>query len=107
MEVKGVTLEQDGRLLFPDAPTERGVKHIKELIRAKEMGYGAAIVFVVQADLEGSVSPNRKTHPEFADSLVCAQRAGVKIICVNCKVEEDGLEINREVPLDIDFDTGK
>ena len=77
IEVKGVTLEEGGHARFPDAPTERGVKHINELIRAHEEGYDAYIIFVVQMEGMKDVSPNYETHPQFGEALAKAQKAGV------------------------------
>lgn len=93
-EIKGVTLEEDGVLKFPDAPTERGVKHIKELCKCVEEGYEAYVCFVIQTEKAKYFTPNRRTHPEFADALLDAKERGVKILCVNCNVKEDFLEIN-------------
>ena len=94
VEVKGVTLEEDGILTFPDAPTERGVKHIKELCRCIDEGYEAYICFVIQTEKVKYFTPNRRTHSQFADALLEAKEKGVNILCVNCIVEEDCLEIN-------------
>ncbi len=94
LEVKGVTLEEDGVVMFPDAPTERGVKHIKELIKCKQEGFEAYIVFVVQMDTVKYFTPNRKTHKAFADALLEAEKCGVNIVCVDCKVTKDSMEIN-------------
>ncbi len=99
IEVKGVTLELDGDFLFPDAPTERGVKHIEELIKAKDQGYGVAIIFVVQADAVGTFYPNEKTHPQFAEALKKAMKKGVFVGAFNCSVGEDELCINQRLPL--------
>lgn len=93
VEVKGVTLEEDGVLLFPDAPTARGVKHIYELCEAKTEGYGAYIVFIVQTEKAEYFTPNTKTHREFAEALRCAKGQGVEVICLNCHIEPDALEI--------------
>ena len=93
MEVKGCTLEREGVGYFPDAPTERGVKHLRELIRATEEGYRAAVAFVMQSDNMKTVVPNRQTHPAFAEALEEAERAGVRILCLPCHVEPDRLEI--------------
>ncbi len=93
VEVKGVTLEEDGVLMFPDAPTERGVKHVKELTDAVKEGYGGHIFFVAQMEECQYFIPNRKTHPEFADALKEAKENGVLVHCVNCRVTEDELEI--------------
>ena len=87
-EVKGVTLEFDNEAMFPDAPTERGVKHINELCRAVEEGYEAYVVFIVQMDGIKSFSPNDNTHPQFGDALRQAKTAGVNIIALDCSVIE-------------------
>lgn len=97
IEVKGVTLEEDGHARFPDAPTERGIKHINELIRARSEGYLAYIIFVVQMKGMKDVSPNYDTHPEFGDALAKAAEAGVSILAYDCKVTSDSLAINRQI----------
>ena len=97
LEVKGVTLEHDGRASFPDAPTLRGVKHINELIKCMEEGYEAYILFVIQMKGIHTFSPNDKTHPEFGGALRKAVAAGVNVIAMDCEVWEDGLEIRDEV----------
>ncbi len=89
MEVKGCTLELDGIGYFPDAPTERGVKHIRELIKAKANGIHATLAFVIQTDGVSEVRPNRKTHPEFGEAMDAAREAGVEIIFLKCHVTED------------------
>lgn len=99
MEVKGVTLEQNGVLKFPDAPTERGVKHIRELMEAVKAGFGGHILFVAQMEPCSYLVPNQETHPEFADTLRQAEEHGVKVCCVNCTVTEDSLEILDFVPV--------
>ena len=86
IEVKGVTLENDGVVSFPDAPTERGVKHITELIDAKKNGYEAYVFFIVQMDECRLFTPNRENHPEFADVLIDAEKSGVGIRTLKCKV---------------------
>lgn len=96
-EVKGVTLEQDGVVLFPDAPTERGVKHIRELISAAGAGYDAYIVFVVQMEKCRYFTPNRQTHPAFADALAEARAAGVGIRAFRSLVTESTLRLSDEV----------
>lgn len=96
-EVKGVTLEEDGILMFPDAPTERGVKHIKELCKCVDEGFEAYICFVIQTEKVKYFTPNKRTHPEFAEALLAAKNKGVEILCVNCNVTEDSLEINEFV----------
>lgn len=97
VEVKGVTLEENGVLLFPDAPTERGLKHINELCKCIDDGYEACICFVVQTEKVEYFTPNRDTHMAFAEALLKAEEKGVKILCVNCRVREDSLEINEFV----------
>ena len=93
MEVKGVTLEQDGIAYFPDAPTERGVKHIRELIKAKEEGHRTYLAFVVQMEGVHEVYPNAETHPEFAKAYYEAKDAGVQVVVFGCGVREDELWI--------------
>ena len=93
MEVKGCTLEIDGVGYFPDAPTERGVKHIRELIKAKEAGYTAILTFVIQMDGVSEVRANTDTHPEFGTALEDARKAGVKILFLECHVEPDSLTV--------------
>ena len=97
IEVKGVTLEDDGHARFPDAPTERGVKHINELIRAHEEGYDAYIIFVVQMEGMKDVSPNYETHPQFGEALAKARKAGVKILAYDCLVEPNSLDVKGPV----------
>lgn len=86
VEVKGVTLEQDGVVMFPDAPTERGVKHLKGLRRAAKDGYGAMIVFIIQMEQARFFRPNRETHPAFAEELERAKDDGVVVRALNCMV---------------------
>mgnify|MGYP000805954596 CR=1 FL=1 len=99
VEVKGVTLEQDGRCRFPDAPTERGVKHIRELQRAAETGLDAVLFFVVQIRDIHSVAPNDATHPAFGEALREAAAHGVRVLAYDCDVTPDSLKIRREVPV--------
>lgn len=94
VEVKGVTLENDGVVSFPDAPTERGVKHLKELVEAKENGFEAYVFFIVQMENCIYFTPNRLNHPQFADALLDAKNSGVNIIAVNSIVTENELKIN-------------
>ena len=93
LEIKGCTLEIDGIGYFPDAPTERGVKHIRELIKAKSAGYNAAIGFVIQMDGIKEVRPNTATHPEFATAIEEAKAAGVKVLFFTTHTEPDTLTI--------------
>ncbi len=99
VEVKGVTLEEDGLARFPDAPTERGVKHIRELQQAAESGLGAVLFFVVQMEGIQSVSPNDDTHPAFGQALRTAVSAGVQVRAYDCTVTPDSLTICRSVPV--------
>lgn len=99
MEVKGVTLEQDNLVRFPDAPSERAVKHVYELIEAVKAGYQAYIMFVVQMKNVSLFMPNRDTQPEFADALLAARKAGVKIIAYDCLVGKDSMTIDTPVPV--------
>ncbi len=95
MEVKGCTLEIDGIGYFPDAPTERGVKHIRELIRAVGDGYHASLAFVIQMDSVSEVRANKDMHPEFALALDEAVAAGVDVLFLQCHVDPDRIEIIR------------
>ena len=85
--------EVDGMGYFPDAPTERGVKHIRELIKAKKSGYHAILAFVIQMDGVSEVRPNTATHPEFGTALEEAKASGVEILFLKCHVEPDELMI--------------
>ena len=93
MEVKGCTLEIDGVGFFPDAPTERGVKHIRELIKAKETGYYPILAFVIQVDGVSEVRANVNTHPEFGSALDDAKKAGVEIKFLRCHVEPNSMTV--------------
>ncbi|MBQ7875817.1 MAG: DNA/RNA nuclease SfsA [Clostridia bacterium] len=101
IEVKGVTLEKDGVMLFPDAPTERGVKHIKELCDCVKEGYEAYAVFVIAADAGMYFTPNEERHKEFAQALKRAKESGVKIIAVNCIVDKDSIKIKDNIEVRI------
>ena len=93
MEVKGCTLEIDGIGYFPEAPTERGVKHLQELARAAGDGYKASLAFVIQMDGVTEVRPNIGTHLEFGRALEEAKAAGVEVLFMACHVEPDSLVI--------------
>lgn len=95
MEVKGCTLEINGTGYFPDAPTERGVKHLRELTEATMQGYHCSIAFVIPMRGVDQVLANRRMHPEFADALELAVQAGVQVYYFGCKVTEDTLVIER------------
>lgn len=99
IEVKGVTLEKDCVAKFPDAPTERGVKHINGLIRAIGGGYGAMILFVVQMSDIKYVMPNNETHPQFGEALKRAKEAGVIIKAVECDVQIGKVTPKGEIPV--------
>lgn len=90
-EVKGVTLEEEGVAMFPDAPTERGVKHIEELIRSVQDGYEAMIVFIIQMKEVRCFTPNRRTHAAFGEALSRAKEQGVSVIALDCHVTEDSI----------------
>ena len=91
MEVKGCTLERDGIGFFPDAPTDRGARHIRELMRAAREGLHACLAFVIQTDGVTEVRPNRATDPRFADAMEAAARQGVRILFLPCHVEPDSI----------------
>lgn len=97
IEVKGVTLEEGGIAGFPDAPTERGIKHVQELIRAGENGLEACMVFVVQMKGVKCFMPNDKTHRAFGDALREADRRGVEILAYDCCVDVDQLVLDSPV----------
>lgn len=97
MEVKGVTLEQDGFVMFPDARTERGLRHVEELIKAKEEGYEAYLLFVIQMQDVTYFTPHQVRHPEFAEALRRAYHQGVKIIAYECEVTPSTLQLTKEV----------
>ena len=93
MEVKGCTLEIDGVGYFPDAPTERGVKHLRELTKAVEQGFHCMIAFVIQMDGVSEVRANVNTHPEFGTALDEARNAGVEIMFLRCHIEPDSMSV--------------
>lgn len=99
VEIKGVTLEENGVVMFPDAPTERGVKHIRELCECIEDGYEAYIFFIIQMKNCSYFTPNRITHPELADALLEAKKKGVNINALNCIVKPDELKVERFVEI--------
>ena len=99
VEVKGVTLEREGHAYFPDAPTERGVKHLYELIACKAQGYRAAVAFIVKMEDISGFSPNEETHPAFGDALRAAQAAGVEILVIGCCVSADLVQTAAMLPL--------
>lgn len=98
IEIKGVTLEEDGVVRFPDAPSERAVKHLGELMQAVKEGYEAYVFFVIQMKDVRYFTPNRETHPAFCDALKCARAAGVRVLAYDCVVDSDSITIHKEVP---------
>ena len=100
-EVKGVTLDVGGVALFPDAPTQRGIKHINELINARNEGYSAHIIFVLQYKGAKEFAPNEKMHPEFANVLRLAKEKGVIISAVDCRLKADEAKIDEFVKVKI------
>lgn len=99
IEVKGVTLEDEGIARFPDAPTQRGVKHIHELIHCLEAGYESYLLFVIQMDNITQMEPNDETHKAFGDALRLAQSKGVHLLARQCKVTPDGIVMDQAVPI--------
>lgn len=99
VEVKGVTLEENGRCRFPDAPTQRGAKHLRELAQAVQEGYRAWICFVVQMPGMVMLEPNLKTDPEFTRALQDAARSGVEVRAFGCEVSPDSLSIGCSIPV--------
>ena len=101
LEVKGVTLNIDGEARFPDAPTERGAKHLHELIEARKQGFRACVLFVIAMKGCGSFAANAATDPKFAKALFEAKESGVEIFAVDCKVTAD--EIIADAPIPVCF----
>lgn len=101
MEVKGVTLERQGIAAFPDAPTQRGVKHLEEMAAASRQGIPCFLLLVIQMKGITSFRPNMETHPEFGYALAQAKKAGVTILAYDCLVTETGMTIHQPVPVDL------
>ncbi len=99
LEVKGCTLEENGVAAFPDAPSKRAVKHVRELMKAKAAGYEAFLLFVVQMEGADYVVPNWRTQPEFGEALLEARKAGVKILAMDCLVTENSMELRNPLPV--------
>ena len=97
LEVKGVTLENDGVCAFPDAPTERGVKHLKELTALANEGYGAYVLFVIQMADVKYLHPNDDTDPAFGQALRQAHKVGVQVLAMDCAVRENSMDIRLPV----------
>lgn len=101
VEVKGVTLENDGVAMFPDAPTERGVKHLNELSEAIEHGYDAYILFIIQMKDIKAFRPNDATHKAFGDALRAARKRGVKILALDCLVTDDTIQADGYIDVNL------
>ena len=99
MEVKGVTLEEGGHVFFPDAPTERGVRHLHTLMRAVEQGHRATVFFVVQMADVLDFSPNDSTDPAFGQALRQAAAAGVQVLAFICQVTPEEVTMDRQIPV--------
>lgn len=106
LEVKGVTLEKENGAYFPDAPSQRAVKHVEELIEAAKEGYKAYILFIIQMKGIDFFAPNIETHPAFAQALEKAKEAGVEILAYDCRVTEDSMEVADSVPVRLEMEVG-
>ncbi len=103
VEVKGVTLENNNVAKFPDAPTERGIKHLRELERAVSAGYKAIVLFIIQMKGISYFAPNRETHPQFADALSLAHKNGVQVWAYDCQVREGVVEADMPVEVRLNW----
>ena len=103
LEVKGVTLENGGVCAFPDAPTQRGERHLRELVQAASEGLGAYVLFVIQMSDVNYLHPNDATDPAFGRALREAAAAGVQVLAVDCAVTEDTMLIRKTVPVVLDL----
>ena len=101
MEVKGVTLENDGICAFPDAPTQRGARHLHELADAQQKGYRCFILFVIQMDAVQYLHPNDRTDPAFGTALRAAAAAGVQVMAYDCTVTPDSMVIGQPLPVQL------
>jgi sugar fermentation stimulation protein A len=99
IEVKGVTLENDGVVSFPDAPTERGIKHLRELVAASKNGFCTYVIFVVQMREAKYFTPNEEKHPAFAEALREAVKSGVKPLALTCRVSEDSINAEKFIEI--------
>lgn len=99
VEVKGCTLEENGLASFPDAPTQRGVKHLDELAKAMDAGFSAHVCFILQMEGMNLFSPNERTHPEFGEALRRSAACGVDVRAMECSVTPDSLTITRPVAI--------
>lgn len=101
IEVKGVTLENSGVAMFPDAPTARGVKHLRELVKCTSDGFGAMIIFVIQMQETECFTPHDAMHREFGAALRQAAAAGVKLLALSCRVTPDSITIDRPIKIQL------
>lgn len=101
MEVKGVTLKEDGVARFPDAPTERGIKHIRELLACKREGYEAYLLFLIQMKGVVLLEPNDRTHRAFGDALREAAKNGVHVLAYDCVVTENSIKLDKPIPVSL------
>ena len=101
MEVKGVTLEDQGVAMFPDAPTQRGIKHLEGLIRARRQGYECWVLFVIQMKGVHVFTPNTATHPAFGETLKKAAQEGVRLLAMDCLVTKHSMNIHQPVPVSL------
>ena len=99
IEVKGVTLERSGAVFFPDAPTERGIKHLDGLCRAAQEGYRCGVLFVVQMERAEYFAPNSETHAAFGDALHRAEVSGVEVVAMCCHVTPEELSVTHSIPV--------
>ncbi len=99
VEVKGCTLEENGLAMFPDAPTQRGVKHLHELAAAQGEGYQCTVCIIIQMKGCRLFCPNERTHPEFGVALRQAAAAGVRVLAMDCRVTPDSLTVDQPVPV--------
>lgn len=102
LEVKGVTLEDNGVVRFPDAPTERGIKHLNELAESVKQGYEAYALFVIQMEGVKYFAPNYATHKAFGEALAKAEKSGVKLLAYDCRVTEKTMSLNKPVKIILD-----
>lgn len=102
LEVKGCTLEKDGIVMFPDAPTERGLKHLNELVSCKKQGFGAVILILVQMENVKYFIPNYDTHREFGETLKMAKEKGVTVLCYDSVVTPKSIELGN--PVEVRFE---
>ncbi len=101
IETKCSTLVNDGVAMFPDAPTERGARHLRDLIHARKAGHRASVMFVIQREDASSFAPNWNTDREFCEMLALASKSGVEVCAYTCKVSLEGISIHCEVPVDL------